>query len=53
MIGWIKQATIGGKISININGKTEEFFSTYKGVRQGDPLSPLLFNFVCSLRNAD
>lgn len=46
MIGWIRQATIKGRVAINVNGKTEKFFRTYKGVRQGDPLSPILFNLV-------
>nr|AAM08499.1 Putative retroelement [Oryza sativa Japonica Group] len=48
VIGWIKHATLNGKVAININGNTEEFFRTYKGVRQGDPLSPLLFNYVAN-----
>lgn len=37
---------MGGKVCININGERSEFFRTYRGLRQGDPLSPLLFNLV-------
>ena len=29
-----------------MNGERGEFFRSYKGLRQGDPLSPLLFNVV-------
>ncbi|XP_019447391.1 PREDICTED: uncharacterized protein LOC109350622 [Lupinus angustifolius] len=31
------------KLSINVNGRNVGFFSCTRGVRQGDPLSPLLF----------
>jgi hypothetical protein len=33
-------------VGINLNGEPAEYFRTYKGLRQGDPLSPLLFNLV-------
>jgi hypothetical protein len=43
---WIRQCIEGGKVGINLNGERGNFFNTYKGLRQGDPLSPLLFNLV-------
>lgn len=46
MINWIKKINEGGKVSININGEQGPFFKTFRGLRQGDPLSPLLFNLV-------
>ncbi|CAJ2645220.1 unnamed protein product [Trifolium pratense] len=40
---WIQTILHSAKLSISINGKHEGFFSCARGVRQGDPLSPLLF----------
>jgi hypothetical protein len=45
-IQWIKQVVSGGRVGINLNGEPGEFFGTHKGLRQGGPLSPLLFNLV-------
>ena len=46
MISWIKKINEGGKVSININGEQGAFFKTFRGLRQGDLLSPLMFNLV-------
>jgi len=40
---WIQSILSFAKLSILINGKLHGFFSYSKGVRQGDPLAPLLF----------
>lgn len=40
-INWVKKVVNGGRIFINLNGEREEYFRTYKGLRQGEPLSPL------------
>jgi hypothetical protein len=34
----------GGRVCININGDRTSYFRTFQGLRQGDPLSPVLFN---------
>ena len=35
-----------GSVGVMLNGEESRFFKTGKGLRQGDPLSPLLFNLV-------
>jgi hypothetical protein len=44
--GWIMNTIKGGRVCININGSNGPYFRTYRGLRQGDPLSPLLFNIA-------
>ena len=44
--GWIKQVVTGGTVCVKINNTLGPYFVSHKGVRQGDPLSPILFNFV-------
>jgi len=45
-VKWIVQAVKGGRVAVDINGVRGEFFRSFKGLRQGDPLSPILFNLV-------
>ena len=43
---WIKQVISGGTVSVKLNNQIGPYFVSHKGVRQGDPHSPILFNFV-------
>ena len=45
-ISWVMATVKGGKVCINVNGERSDYFRTFRGLRQGDPLSPLLFNLV-------
>jgi hypothetical protein len=48
-IGWIKQIVYGGSVSVGANGEKSSPFKTGKGLRQGDPLSPIPFNLVADV----
>jgi retron-type reverse transcriptase len=39
----------GGSVAIKVNDDTGHYFQTKKGLRQGDPLSPMLFNIVVDM----
>lgn len=40
-IDWILKVVQGGRVAINLNGDIGQYFRSYKGLRQRDPLSPL------------
>jgi len=48
-ISWIQQVTEKGTVGIKVNDNIGHYFQTKKGVRQGDPLSPILFNIVVDI----
>ena len=48
-IDWIKSFISGGSVAINVNDEVGPYFQTKKGLRQGDPLSPILFNLVADM----
>jgi hypothetical protein len=50
-ISWIRMLVVavgegGGSVSVMVNGEESSTFKTGKGLRQGDPLSSLIFNLV-------
>ena len=46
---WIEQFVSRGSVGIKVNDDLGRYFQTRKGLRQGDPLSPILFNIVADM----
>ena len=48
-IEWTKSFISGGSVAVNVNDEVGPYFQTNKALRQGDPLSPILFNIVANM----
>ena len=45
----IKDFVQDGSVGVKVNEDIGHYFQTRKGLRQGDPLSPMLFNIVVDM----
>jgi hypothetical protein len=43
---WVLKVVSGGRVAIKVNYEVGPYFSTFQGLRQGDPLSPILFDLT-------
>jgi hypothetical protein len=46
---WVESMVTGGSVGIKINDEVGPYFQTRCGLRQGDPMSPILFNIVADM----
>jgi hypothetical protein len=46
---WIQSVVTGGSVGIKINDDIGPYFQTKRGLRQRDPMSPILFNIVADM----
>jgi hypothetical protein len=46
---WVTRFILGGCVGIRVNDDIGHYFQTLKGLCQGDPLSPILFNIVADM----
>ena len=49
LCSWIESFVKKGSVGIKVNDDIGKYFQTRKGLSQGDPLSPLLFNLVADM----
>lgn len=48
-IGWVKTLYLNLNARVIVNGKLSDRFDVFRGLRQGDPMSPILFNIGANL----
>lgn len=48
-ITWMQGCVSSSTLAVLVNGSPTEFFEIEKGLRQGDSLTPLLFNIVANV----
>jgi retron-type reverse transcriptase len=46
---WMERVVSKGSLCVQVNEDLGHFFQTKKGLRQGDPLSPIVFNLVVDM----
>jgi hypothetical protein len=46
---WVKSMVTGGSVGIKVNDDVGPYFQTKRGLRQGDIMSPILFNIVADM----